>query len=176
MLYLLHIIQNQVCRKIIGILVFLEFMLRLLLLRLLEFLLFYWLFWAVGRARLPIGLILLLNSPILNLPILDKKEVYFSGGYITRHHNSHQIDAIQLEIPSDLRMNTFGERNRFAKALAKAIINFYTFHYCSTDWYTNFVFCTHNSMFSMTLMVQTDCVLEEQNYPILLKNITLIDK
>jgi len=71
-----------------------------------------------------------LPSPLNPKP--DKKEIYFSGGYITRHHGSSHVDAIQLETPSDLRRNKYGERTRFAQALAKSIVNFYSFHYCSS--------------------------------------------
>eukprot|EP00093_Oithona_nana_P009606 09606.XXX_249145_251935_1 [CDS] Oithona nana genome sequencing. len=55
------------------------------------------------------------------------QEVYFSGGYITRHHCNHRIDAIQVETPTDLRLRL----QRFGQALGKAISDFYIFHYCS---------------------------------------------
>jgi len=71
-----------------------------------------------------------LPSPINPKP--DRKEVYFSGGYITRHHGSSHVDAIQLETPSDLRINNSGERHQFAQAMGKAIVDFYSFHYSSS--------------------------------------------
>ena len=78
----------------------------------------------------------------------DKKEVYFSGGYITRHHGSGNTDAIQLETPSDLRRNCHGERSIFAQAMGKAICDFYSFHYSSSETYEGWesvIFLQRNS-------------------------------
>jgi N-formylglutamate amidohydrolase len=58
---------------------------------------------------------------------------YYSGGYITQKHGSScggSVDAIQLETPKEVRVDGGEEkRERFAKALGRAIATFYRIHY-----------------------------------------------
>ena len=67
---------------------------------------------------------------IIDFPFLSE-DVYFAGGFITRHHhNKLGIDAIQIETPRDLRIEEGDEgRRRLGHALGKAISQFYNFHY-----------------------------------------------
>jgi len=61
------------------------------------------------------------------------EEKYFSGGEITRMYgsrNSGQVDAIQLEMPAEMRYQGGREvRHRFADALGEAIHKFYSRYY-----------------------------------------------
>ncbi|KAG8448503.1 hypothetical protein GDO86_015553 [Hymenochirus boettgeri] len=55
---------------------------------------------------------------------------YFKGGYIVKTHGSKdngQVDAVQIELPRWIRDSS--ERPIFCAALAKAISNFYNFHF-----------------------------------------------
>jgi len=60
-------------------------------------------------------------------------EKYFKGGEITRMYGSRdggQVDAIQLEMPAEMRYQGGREvRHRFADALGEAIHKFYTRYY-----------------------------------------------
>ena len=69
-------------------------------------------------------------SPRQKSPGRDK---YYKGGYITQTHGSNisgDIDAIQLEIPSEIRYEN-GEKNRdiFAKACARVLVRFMRTYY-----------------------------------------------
>ncbi|TRY78650.1 hypothetical protein TCAL_06616 [Tigriopus californicus] len=71
-----------------------------------------------------------LPSPRQPIPGEDK---YYRGGYITNVHgslNGGQVDAIQLEMPSEWRYEgTLDQRNVFAKAVGEAIAEYYELHY-----------------------------------------------
>lgn len=57
---------------------------------------------------------------------------YYSGGYITKTFGSRSsgtIDAIQFELPQWVRAAE--ERQRFCKALARAVMKFWQINYCS---------------------------------------------
>ena len=58
--------------------------------------------------------------------------LYYNGGFNTYSHFSHygiyNCNAIQIEIPSLLRMNSI-TRTQFSTALAKSILLFLKFHY-----------------------------------------------
>ena len=71
-----------------------------------------------------------LRCSISNVQISDGRK-YYRGGYITRYHGSRyggNIDAIQVEIPAELRMRSL-EREKFAKALGRSIHKFYQTNY-----------------------------------------------
>jgi len=70
-------------------------------------------------------------SPRQHFPGTDK---YFNGGFTTKEHGSRDnggnVDAIQMEIPSEIRgQGGRGLRIQFAKDLAKIIEDFYTRNY-----------------------------------------------
>jgi len=70
-------------------------------------------------------------SPSQHFPGKDK---YFNGGFTTKEHGSRdnggRVDAIQLEIPSEIRgEGGRGPRIKFAKDLAKILDDFYTRNY-----------------------------------------------
>jgi len=73
-------------------------------------------------------------SPRQTAPGGDK---YYKGGYITQIHGSNisgDIDAIQLEIPSEIRYEN-GEEYRavFAKACARVLVKFMKTYYSDND-------------------------------------------
>ena len=52
----------------------------------------------------------------------------FQGGYTTQKYNSENIDVIQVEAPSEVRLSKYGKRDEYTAALAQAIYNFYVAH------------------------------------------------
>jgi len=55
---------------------------------------------------------------------------YFNGGYTIRYHSSATLDAIQMEGPSEVRIDGgLSLRTAYAAALARAITNFYNAYY-----------------------------------------------
>lgn len=61
------------------------------------------------------------------------KDKYYRGGWITQIHGSRDggnIDAIQLEFPSEIRMEVSKEkRESFAEELARNIVKFMQLYY-----------------------------------------------
>ena len=43
-------------------------------------------------------------------------------------YNSENIDVIQVEAPSEVRLSKYGKRDEYTAALAQAIYNFYVAH------------------------------------------------
>ena len=55
---------------------------------------------------------------------------YYSGGYITKRYGRDDFDAIQVETPRDLRIESGEEgREHLGHALGMAISDFFMFHY-----------------------------------------------
>jgi len=66
-----------------------------------------------------------LPSPRQKMPGKDK---YYRGGYITQTHGSDksgQVDAIQIEVPGEVRFDNKAGRAKYARALARSVKTFH---------------------------------------------------
>jgi len=68
--------------------------------------------------------------PSIHRPLPNENTTYkyYRGGYTTQKYNSENIDVIQVEAPSEVRLAKYGKRDEYTAALAQAIYNFYVAH------------------------------------------------
>jgi hypothetical protein len=88
--------------------------------------------------------------PTPQTPFPEDDEPYFRGGYNTRRHgsfNSGSIDGIQIECNRDIRFNE-NNRERFAKRLAKNLIEYLNLHYFDEPLQASCLFTDTEESFS----------------------------
>lgn len=87
------------------------------------------------------------SVPSLSNPFPNEGEDYFTGGYNTRRHgsqeNNNTIDAIQIELNSDIRYNSV-QREQLIKSLVLSI-NEYIHYYYKSGFLSNYYNLALNS-------------------------------